>query len=120
MFKTADGYINIATSGDAMWKRLCQLFDTPKLKDTPDFAHAAQRSANRDADNAEIEKLTQKNTSEEWIKLLNEAGVPCGPIYSIDQVFADAQVEHLGMKHPVDHPDLGITRFSVPRRAHDR
>ena len=107
VFKTADGYINIATSGDAMWKRLCQLFDAPKLKDNPDFSHAAQRSTNRDAVNAEIEKLTQKNTSEEWIKLLNEAGVPCGPIYSIDQVFADAQVEHLGMKHPVEHPDRG-------------
>ena len=51
--------------------------------------------------NADIERYTVKRTSAEWIELLNKAGVPCGPIYSIDQVYADPQVVHLGMAQPV-------------------
>ena len=64
-------------------------------------ANAASRSKHRDALNAEIDRATVKRTSAEWIERLNEAGVPCGPIYSIDQTFADPQVEHLGIGQPV-------------------
>jgi formyl-CoA transferase len=65
------------------------------------------RSQNRDALNAILEERTRTRTSGEWIASLNEAGVPCGPIYAIDEVFADPQVEHLEIARPIDHPELG-------------
>jgi len=107
VFKTKDGHMNIAATGDAIWKRLCDILDAPDMADDPDFATGAKRSENRDAVNAAIEARTVARTSAEWIERMNEAGIPCGPINTIDQVFADAQVRHLGMEHPVEHPELG-------------
>ncbi len=107
VFKTADGHMNIAAAGDIMWERLCDVLEATGMKDNPDYATGALRSSNRNAVNAEIESYTLKKTSAEWIELLAKAGVPCGPINSIDQVFADPQVQHLEMEHPVDHPTLG-------------
>ena len=85
------------------------------MAENPDFASGADRSENRDAVNAGIEKRTVGKTSAEWIDLLNEAGIPCGPIYFIDQVFDDEQVKHIGMEHPVTHPELGT--FNVSGQA---
>jgi formyl-CoA transferase len=65
------------------------------------------RSINRNAVNSAIEAFTLTKTSALWIEILAGADVPCGPIYAIDQMFADPQVQHLGMEHPVDHPELG-------------
>lgn len=107
VFKTADGHMNIAAAGDIMWERLCDVLGAPEMMDNPVYATGALRSSNRNAVNAEIESYTLKKTSAEWIELLAKAGVPCGPINSIDQVFADPQVQHLGMEHPVNHPTLG-------------
>jgi len=107
VFKTSDGHINIATTGMAMWGRLCQAIERPELEAHPDCATGELRSDNRDALNAELEKVTITKTSAEWIDILEAAGVPCGPIYSIDQMFADPQVQHVHMEHPVEHPDLG-------------
>jgi formyl-CoA transferase len=107
VFKTADGHINIAASGDAIWERLCKALGIPEIADKTDFATGEKRSENRDAINAAIEEKTKDTPSAELIELLNEAGIPCGPIYSIDQVFADEQVKHIGMEHPVEHPELG-------------
>ncbi|MDP7548051.1 MAG: CoA transferase, partial [Alphaproteobacteria bacterium] len=73
----------------------------------PRFADGAARSENRDALNARIEAITEGRSSAEWVDTLNEAGVPCGPIYNIDQVFADPQVQHLKMAQPVEHAVLG-------------
>ncbi|MBI2585249.1 MAG: CoA transferase, partial [Rhodospirillales bacterium] len=116
VFKTKDGHINIASTGDKMWRKLCELINEPGMVDHPDFATGKARSKNRDAVNAAIEKHTVAKTSAEWIKLLNKAGIPSGPIYSIDQVFADQQVKHLGgMKFAVEHPELG--RFDVLGQA---
>ena len=116
VFKTKDGHINIASTGDKMWRTLCRLIDEPGMVDHPDYGTGRARSKNRDAVNAAIEKHTVNKTSAEWIKLLNKAGIPSGPIYSIDQVFADAQVKHLGgMKFTVAHPELG--RFDVLGQA---
>ena len=61
--------------------------------------------------NAELNAAFSSRTSGEWIDALNRAGVPCGPIYSIDQVFADPQVRHLGIAAPVNHPTLGRIRL---------
>jgi crotonobetainyl-CoA:carnitine CoA-transferase CaiB-like acyl-CoA transferase len=101
VFKTADGYINIATSGQKIWERFCHSLGAPELITRPEYANAANRSKNRDAINAEIDTYTVKRTSADWVERFNKAGVPCGPIYSIDQVFADPQVKHLGSAQPV-------------------
>ena len=108
VFKTRDGHINIAAAGDAMWRRLCDVLDDKEMAARSDFATGPERSRNRDAVNAAIARHTVDKTSAEWVDLLNDAGIPCGPIYSIDQVFADPQVRHLGgMAHEVTHPELG-------------
>ena len=106
VFKTADGYINIAASGK-LYERLCKALGAPELFTHPDFSEYRLRSKNRIALNAEIGKHTVKRTSAEWIEQLNAAGVPCGPIYTIDKMFADPQVQTLGMAQPVVHPQLG-------------
>jgi formyl-CoA transferase len=105
VFKTADGYINIATTGGRIWERFAQTVGAPDLPSRPEYLTGPDRSKNRKQLNAEINKLTEKKTSETWVKEFNVAGVPCGPIYSIDQMFADAQVEHLKMAQDVPNPE---------------
>jgi len=107
VFRTRDGYINIASAGDAIFKRLCRALDAPALAEDADYASGKSRSDNRKALNAAIEEITQTRTSAEWIERLNAAGVPTGPIYKMDEVFADPQVRHLGIAQPVEHPTLG-------------
>jgi crotonobetainyl-CoA:carnitine CoA-transferase CaiB-like acyl-CoA transferase len=101
VFKTKDGHINIATTGQKIWERFCAAIEADAFLRHPDYATAALRSKHRDALNAEIDRYTSHRTSAEWVERLNAAGVPTGPIYSIDQVFADPQVEHLKMAQPV-------------------
>ena len=101
VFTTADGHINVACAGQKIWERFCQAVDAGWLAGHPDYIDAAARLKNRDALNAEIDKILSRRTSAEWVDALNEAGVPCGPIYSIDQVFADPQVKHLGIAQSV-------------------
>ncbi len=101
VFKTSDGHINIASTGQKIWERFCHALGDPDLITRPEYATAAARSKNRDALNAEIDAHTVKRTSADWVERLNEAGVPSGPIYSIDQMFGDPQVEHLKMAQPV-------------------
>jgi formyl-CoA transferase len=105
VFKTKDGHINIAASGQVMWMRVCEAIGAPELADRPDFKSNELRSKNRDAVNGEIEKRTVGRTSAQWIDIFNKTGVPCGPIYSIDQVFADRQVKHLGIAQDGKRPD---------------
>jgi formyl-CoA transferase len=101
VYKTADGHINIASTGQKIWERFCKAIDAPEMLENPAYANAATRSKNRDALNAEIDRHTIARTSAEWIERLNAEGVPCGPIYSIDQTFADPQVKHLDIAQPV-------------------
>jgi len=101
VFKTSDGHINIASTGQKIWERFCHALGDPDLMTRPEYATSAARSKNRDALNAEIDAHTVKRTSADWVERLNEAGVPSGPIYSIDQMFGDPQVEHLKMAQPV-------------------
>jgi formyl-CoA transferase len=111
VFPTSDGHINIAASGDHIYKRFCDALDAPHLLNEPAFATDQARSKNRAALNAAIGEITRKKRSAVWIALLNEAGVPCGPIYKMDEVFADPQVRHLGMAVGVHHKKLGDTRI---------
>ena len=101
VFKTADGHINIATTGQKIWDRFCQAMEARELMQRPEYASAALRSKNRDALNAEIDQYTVKRTSNDWVERFNKAGVPCGPIYAIDQMFDDPQVKHVGIAQTV-------------------
>ena len=107
VYPTADGHINIATAGGEIYERLCRVLGDEKLITDPDYATGQARSDNRDALNERLNALTRKKPSAEWMQILNDAGVPCGPIYDIDEMFDDPQVQHLGMAAPVDHPTLG-------------
>ena len=107
VFKTADGHINIAVTGRKIWERFCLAIDAADLIDHKDYAGAADRSKNRDALNAEIEKRLEGQGSDAVIARLNAAGVPCGQIYKMDQVFADPQVEHLKTYLEIDSPVHG-------------
>lgn len=106
VFKTSDGYINIAAAGD-LYSRLCNAIGMPELVTHPDYADFKVRSKNRDALHKVIGERIATRTCTEWIEILNQAGVACGPIYTMDQVFADPQVKLLGMAQPVEHPKLG-------------
>jgi formyl-CoA transferase len=105
VFKTQDGYINIASTGQKMWEITCRSIEMPELIDHADYKSGALRSKNRDALNALIEAKTVGKTSAEWIDIFNKAGVPCGPIYNIDQTFADPQVKHLGIATDAKKPN---------------
>jgi formyl-CoA transferase len=107
VFATKDGHINIATTGQTTWSRLCQALDAASLINEPEFASAALRSKNRDALNGKLAEIFRTRSSAEWIDTLNAAGVPCGPIYAIDEMFADPQVRHLGIVQKVESARLG-------------
>ena len=107
VYPTSDGHINIATAGGEIYERLCRVLGDEELITHPDYATGKARSENRNALNERLNELTSKKTSAEWVDILNQAGVPCGPIYNIDEMFEDPQVKHLGMAAAVDHPTLG-------------
>ena len=102
VFKTADGYINIASAGQKIWERFCQALGAPEWIAKPglrDRRQRARRTATRSMPRSTSTPSTR--TSADWVERFNKAGVPCGPIYAIDQVFADPQVKHLGIAQPV-------------------
>ena len=106
VFKTSDGSINVAPT-PWMWPRFCKAIGKPEWENDPEWATPQARLKRRPEVNAAIEKITATNTSKHWVDLMNEAGVPCGPIYTVDQVFADPQVQHLKMSDSVVSPKLG-------------
>lgn len=107
VFKTRDGYINIAAAGDAIYRRFCTAIDAPDLAADERFASNQVRSANRDLLNKEIEARIARYGSQELVAMLNAAGVPAGPIYKMNEVFADPQVRHLRMAQPAMAAALG-------------
>jgi formyl-CoA transferase len=107
VFETKDGHINIAAAGDEIYERLCRAIARPDLRTDPRFATARARSVNRDLLMEALMPVTRQKTSADWIAILNDAGVPCGPIYRVDESFADPQVQHLRMAQPVHSPALG-------------
>ncbi len=114
-YATADGHINVAASGEGMWTRLCEAIGRNDLLEAPQFKGGENRARNRAALNAALNDSLKKKTSAQWVEVLNAAGVPCGPIYTVDQVFADPQVRHLGAAAEVQHARLG--RFRVLNQA---
>src|SRR5574341_848209 len=114
-YKTGDGHINVAASGEGMWQRLCKAIGREDLLARPEFEGQPARARNRAQLNAEINRALAARTSAAWIELLNAAGVPCGPINTMDQVFADPQVQHLGVAAEVESRALG--RFRLVNQA---
>ena len=107
VFETSDGYLNLAAIGQSMWKRLCVALEAPGLIDQPGFGSDPERVLNRAEVNAAMGAILNTRTTSAWTEVLLKAGVPCGPIYSIDKMFADPQVKHLGMARTMQHPELG-------------
>jgi formyl-CoA transferase len=114
-FASADGYVNIAGSSGRLLDNFCEVIGLPGIPHDPRFDTAARRSANRAELNALIAGRLRTRTTAAWVEALNEAGVPCGPVYRMDEVFADPQVGHLAMTEPVQHPALG--RLDILRNA---
>jgi crotonobetainyl-CoA:carnitine CoA-transferase CaiB-like acyl-CoA transferase len=113
-YATADGHVNVAAGGQAIWLRLCEAIGRPDLAADPRFAREADRSRNRQALNEALAAVFATRGSAEWIERLNAAGVPGGPIYTVDQVFADPQVVHDAMAAELDHPARGTVRVLAP------
>ena len=114
VFKTQDGHINIAASGQTMFRRLCGALGVESLADDARFRTLGDRSRNRHALNAELEKILVTLPSATWIERLNSAGVPSGPILNVKEVFENEQIRHLGLAQPVSHPKLGELRVQAP------
>jgi crotonobetainyl-CoA:carnitine CoA-transferase CaiB-like acyl-CoA transferase len=110
-YRTKDGYLNIGASGTVIFRRFCKAIGREEWVDRPEYADEKARSANRTRLNAEIGLIMAAKTTAEWSALLNEAGVPSGPIYTMDEVFADPQVQHLGAAAVVKHPKLREIRI---------
>ena len=120
VFRTRDGHLNVAASGGRIWLRLCEAIGAPELAEHPDYKTGALRSEHRDRLHVDIEQRLAARTTAEWVEVLNAAGVPCGPIYAIDEAFADPQVRQLGMVQEVgDVPYLGqpVTLSRTPSRV---
>jgi crotonobetainyl-CoA:carnitine CoA-transferase CaiB-like acyl-CoA transferase len=107
VFKTRDGHVNLATAGQASFVRLCEVLGKPEWASDPRFESPRARSRHRAELNAAIGGSLEQHDSAHWIELLNRGGIPCGPIYRMDEVFADPQVQALQMAAPFEHPRLG-------------
>ncbi|MEO1328764.1 MAG: CoA transferase [Pseudomonadota bacterium] len=108
-YETSDGSINIAVAGDAIWLRLCKALGRPDWAEDESLADNAGRNARRAELNESISEITRTRTSADWVDALTEAGVPCGPIYQIDEMFDDPQVQHLGVSAPLNTDPFGDT-----------
>ena len=104
VFATADGHIILAVGNDAQFRRFCELAGEPGLADDPRYRTNSSRVAHREELVPRIEALVASQPRRFWLDGLERAGVPCGPVNSIDQVFADPQVRHRGMRVSVPHP----------------
>jgi crotonobetainyl-CoA:carnitine CoA-transferase CaiB-like acyl-CoA transferase len=107
VFKTADGHMNIAGGSQVMWERLCDALDLNKLISDPDYVKPQDRSTNRNALNIILEEKTRTKTTSYWVEYLNERSVPCGEINSIDEVFNNPQIRHLGIAQKVNSTERG-------------
>ncbi len=111
-FPTTDGHIILAIGNDGQFRTFCQLAEAEWLADEPDFASNQQRVVNRDKLVPQVIELMAKHSSDWWLTELSARGVPCGPINTLDQVFADPQVKHREMQL-----DLGTADSPMPSVA---
>ena len=107
LYPTADSFINLAATSNRNFAKFCKLIDREAMPGDPRFVSVALRGKNKETLNALIAEALAAKTSREWFELMVEAGLPCGPVYSIKQVFADPQVQELRIARSVEHPRLG-------------
>jgi len=107
LFEAADGQVAIAPSNDAVYFKLLAALGLEHLREHPEFLTNAHRFERRGAINAEIERVTRTRSIAHWVEVLNAAGVPCGQVLDIGQVFDDPQVVHQQMRLRIDHPEHG-------------
>jgi crotonobetainyl-CoA:carnitine CoA-transferase CaiB-like acyl-CoA transferase len=119
-FKAKDVYFNIAAGNDKLWKILCKAIGLEKAIDDPKFATNDKRVENREEIVKIISDIIITKNGEEWLKILTDAGVPCGPIYTMDKIFTDPQVLHRQMLKELDHPKVGKVKvIGVPIKLSD-
>jgi crotonobetainyl-CoA:carnitine CoA-transferase CaiB-like acyl-CoA transferase len=111
LFRTRDGLMNLAGGGQEMWNRIVETLGIQEQAKDPALATDKTRAQNREKTNALLQSVLETDTSESWIARLNKAGVPSGPVYAMDEVFADPQVQHLGLEWAVPHPALGEVKL---------
>jgi crotonobetainyl-CoA:carnitine CoA-transferase CaiB-like acyl-CoA transferase len=107
VFETSDGFINIGVGGDGQWRALCTALGQPDLGKAPEYATLELRFRNRPKLTPLLAEVFKTKSSAQWLEKLELQGVPAGPIYKLDEVFADPQVKHLGIAVPVHHPRRG-------------
>ncbi|MEA2739287.1 MAG: CoA:oxalate CoA-transferase [Acetobacteraceae bacterium] len=110
LFPTRDGQIALAPADDAFFRRLADALEEPGLKTDPLYATQTARVANRARINAIVGGKLAANTTAHWVEVLNGAGVPCGPVNSVAEVFADPQILAQEMVIDVEHPGHGLVR----------
>ena len=119
-FRTADGHINIGAANQATWERLCAAIGRDELLTDARFAEPRLRMDNLDALVATLQDTFAQRTSDEWLPALDAAGVPAGPIYDIEAVYADPQVQAREMRVETDHPIAGrVSGIGIPVKLSD-
>jgi CoA:oxalate CoA-transferase len=111
LFKTSDEPIAVAPNDDVFFGRLMDALGLAQLKADPDFSSNPLRVKNRARLNAAVEAVLVRNTSAHWIRLINEAGIPCGPVHNLASVFDDPQIQSQQMAIDVAHPGHGMVRM---------
>jgi crotonobetainyl-CoA:carnitine CoA-transferase CaiB-like acyl-CoA transferase len=111
VYPTSDGHMNIAASSSRLWGRLCDALGKSEWKDDPEWHTQVGRTRHRTAINQAISDITRQKPAAHWLEVFEVAGIPAGPINTIDKVFADPQVQHLGIGTPVNSPLFGATRM---------
>ena len=107
VFPASDGLFNIAAASARVFARCCEALGKPEWKDREEWNTGAKRGKARKEINGAIAEITRHKPTQYWVELFEANGVPCGPINTIDKVFADPQVQHLGIASPVHSETLG-------------
>ncbi|MXY46199.1 MAG: CoA transferase [Chloroflexi bacterium] len=119
-FATEDGYINIGAANQNNWERMCRAIGREDLLDDERFASNPERMVSIEALTPIMEETFRTKTTSHWVDILETAGVPCGPIYNIEQVYADPHVQSREMSVALEHPKAGsIRNIGVPVKLSD-
>jgi len=113
-YRTSDGYVTIGAANDRLWLRLLTALEKPEWETDPRFATLPDRMSNIEELEREIEAITTTRTTDEWIKRVDEAGVPCGPVLTFDETLSDPHVIARDMVAELDHPIIGEMRTIGP------